>query len=180
MDGRSTGVKWTDKEERWKRRMRHGGTLRYQKSAEIRGASGEFQCRSAVQREWAFSWSVCGAPVVFQPINPLHVFNTGRMCRQRSAEGCMAITQRPTSERRAWPGTTQSTPSSSSVCEQTVSSAEVWKGMDLLKLRPLTYSLNDSQHSLSVFWVGLRMRERACVCIIIWVVGSLEFVCSDG
>lgn len=159
--------------------MRHGGTLRYQKSAEIRGASGEFQCRSAVQREWAFSWSVCGAPVVFQPINPLHVFNTGRMCRQRSAEGCMAITQRPTSERRAWPGTAQSTPSSSSVCEQTVSSAEVWKGMDLLKLRPLTYSLNDSQCSLSVLWVGLRMRERACVCIIIWVVGSLEIVCSD-
>lgn len=139
----------TERENGWRRECRIGG------------ASGEFQCWSAVQREQGFSWSVCGAPVVFQPINPLHVFNTGRMCRQRSAEGCMAITQRPTSEEKslAREGAVYSL-LFLSLRADGHSSAEVWKGMDLLKLRPLNYSLNDSQCSQSVFWVVQRKKKR--------------------
>lgn len=53
------GVKWTDTEKRRKKGIKHVGALRErndeEESAEIRGASGEFQRWSAVQWERDFS-----------------------------------------------------------------------------------------------------------------------------
>lgn len=56
---------------------------------EVRGVTRQGSCwipaPVSATLQVGLGWSVCGAPVVFQPINPLHVFNPVRMCSRRGA-----------------------------------------------------------------------------------------------